>query len=189
MTEVFKNEAPLTIAALFVIGGALERSGAVDHIGRVLQRRLSGGTRGAILGVLGGLGVFQRVDEQHGDRGHPAAGDARLRTLQGHRRLAPADAAFLCSILGGCCTLIGTSTNLLVNGALRDLGEPPMTMFELAPIGIPLAIAGIGYLVDFRSETHSRALIDHRQPGNRPAHHPAPPSADRRRLAHDRQAG
>jgi di/tricarboxylate transporter len=54
-----------------------------------------------------------------------------------------------CSILGGCCTLIGTSTNLLVSGALRDLKEPPLTMFELAPLGIPLAIAGIGYLTIF----------------------------------------
>ena len=49
MTEVFKNEAPLTIAALFVIGGALEHSGAVDHIGQVLRNRLSGNTRWAIL--------------------------------------------------------------------------------------------------------------------------------------------
>ena len=49
MTEVFKNEAPLTIAALFIIGGALESSGAVDHIGRILRDRLPGNTRWAIL--------------------------------------------------------------------------------------------------------------------------------------------
>ena len=48
MTEVFKNEAPLTIAALFVIGGALERSGAVDHIGHLLKTRLSGNLRWAM---------------------------------------------------------------------------------------------------------------------------------------------
>jgi di/tricarboxylate transporter len=53
------------------------------------------------------------------------------------------------SILGGCCTLIGTSTNLLVNGALKDMGQTPMSMFELAPVGIPLAIAGAAYLVIF----------------------------------------
>ena len=41
MADVFKNEAPLAIAALFVIGGALEASGAVDHIGRVLRDRLA----------------------------------------------------------------------------------------------------------------------------------------------------
>ena len=49
MTEVFKNDAPITIAALFVIGGALERSGAVDQMGRMLRDRLSGNVRGAIL--------------------------------------------------------------------------------------------------------------------------------------------
>jgi di/tricarboxylate transporter len=45
MSSVFRNEAPLTIAALFVIGGALEKSGAVDQIGRLLQRRVNGGVR------------------------------------------------------------------------------------------------------------------------------------------------
>ncbi|MEQ1843105.1 MAG: SLC13 family permease, partial [Verrucomicrobiales bacterium] len=53
------------------------------------------------------------------------------------------------SILGGCCTLIGTSTNLLVSGSLRDLKLEPLSMFELAPLGIPLAIAGILYLTIF----------------------------------------
>ena len=50
MTDVFKNEAPLAIAALFIIGGALEASGAVDHIGRVLRDRLPSNTRWAVLG-------------------------------------------------------------------------------------------------------------------------------------------
>lgn len=45
MTEVFRNEAPLTIAALFVIGGALEKSGAVAKIGQMLKDRLSGNTQ------------------------------------------------------------------------------------------------------------------------------------------------
>jgi len=49
MVMVFSNEAPLTIGALFIIGGALERSGAVDHIGRMLRDKLSGNTRIAIL--------------------------------------------------------------------------------------------------------------------------------------------
>ena len=48
MSSVFRNEAPLTIAALFVIGGALEKSGAVDQIGRLLQHRVKGGVRASI---------------------------------------------------------------------------------------------------------------------------------------------
>ena len=73
------------------------------------------------------------------------------------------------SMLGGCSTLIGTSTNLLVNGALKDLGVEPLTMFELAPIGIPLAVAGLGYFVIFgpkvipaRSSITGTLEIDHR---------------------------
>jgi di/tricarboxylate transporter len=54
-----------------------------------------------------------------------------------------------CSILGGVCTLIGTSTNILVNGTLKDMKMEPMTMFQLAPIGIPLSIIGIAYLTIF----------------------------------------
>src|SRR5690606_10257035 len=73
-------------------------------------------------------------------------GFARSKNIAASKLLMPLSYA---SILGGCCTLIGTSTNILVNGALRDLGEPTMGMFELAPIGIPLAIAGIGYLTIF----------------------------------------
>jgi di/tricarboxylate transporter len=149
MTEVFKNEAPLTIAALFVIGGALERSGAVDHIGRILQRRLSGNTRWAILSfsvVAAFFSAWMNNTAIVAILLPVTLGFARTKEIPASRLLMPLSYA---SLLGGCCTLIGTSTNLLVSGALRDLNERPMTMFELAPVGIPLAIAGIGYLTIF----------------------------------------
>ena len=73
-------------------------------------------------------------------------GFARSKDIPASRLLMPLSYA---SILGGCCTLIGTSTNLLVNGALRDLKVEPMSMFELAPLGVPLAIAGVIYLTVF----------------------------------------
>ena len=73
-------------------------------------------------------------------------GFARSKNIAASRLLMPLSYA---SILGGCSTLIGTSTNLLVNGVLRDSGVRPMTMFELAPIGIPLCIAGVAYLTIF----------------------------------------
>jgi len=149
MTEVFKNEAPLTIAALFVIGGALERSGAVDHIGRILRERLSGNTRVAILAfslVSAFFSAWMNNTAIVAILLPVTLGFARTKNIPASRLLMPLS---YCSILGGCCTLIGTSTNLLVSGALRDLDMPPLTMFELAPIGIPMAIAGIGYLTIF----------------------------------------
>ncbi len=149
MTVVFKNEAPLTIAALFVIGGALERSGAVDHIGQILKNRLSGNLRVAILAFSVLTAFFSAWMNNTAIVAillPVTLGFARSKDIPASRLLMPLS---YCSILGGCCTLIGTSTNLLVNGTLRELGERPMSMFELAPVGIPLAIAGIGYLTIF----------------------------------------
>jgi len=149
MADVFKNEAPLTIAALFVIGGALERSGAVDQIGRLLRNHLSGNTRWAILSislVVAFLSAWMNNTAIVAIFLPVTLGFARSKDIPASRLLMPLSYA---SILGGCCTLIGTSTNLLVNGALRDLKVEPMSMFELAPVGIPLAIVGIGYLTIF----------------------------------------
>jgi len=149
MTLVFRNEAPLTIAALFVIGGALERSGAVAAIGTLLRQRLKGGTRMSILAfslVAAFFSAWMNNTAIVAVLLPVTLGFARSKEIPASRLLMPLSYA---SILGGCCTLIGTSTNLLVNGTLRELGEKPMTMFELAPVGVPLAIAGIGYLVIF----------------------------------------
>ena len=50
------------------------------------------------------------------------------------------------SVLGGITTLIGTSTNLVANGILIERGEPGLEMFELASVGVPIAIVGALYL-------------------------------------------
>jgi len=149
MTKVFSNEAPLTIGALFVIGGALEKSGAVDHIGRTLRDRLSGNTRGAIFAfsvITAFFSAWMNNTAIVAIMLPVTLGFARSKNIPASRLLMPLSYA---SILGGCSTLIGTSTNIIVNGTLRDLGEKPMTMFELAPLGVPLAIAGIAYLTIF----------------------------------------
>jgi di/tricarboxylate transporter len=149
LTRVFMNEAPLTIAALFVIGGALERSGAVDHIGRVLRDRLPGNTRWAILGFSLLTCFFSAWMNNTAIVAillPVALGFARSKDIAPSRLLMPLS---YCSILGGVCTLIGTSTNILVNGTLKDMKLEPMSMFQLAPVGIPLAIAGIIYLTVF----------------------------------------
>ena len=175
MTDVFKNEAPLTIAALFVIGGALERSGAVDHIGRILRDRLSGNTRWAILAfslVSAFFSAWMNNTAIVAILLPVTLGFARSKNIAASRLLMPLS---YCSILGGCCTLIGTSTNLLVSGALRDLQVAPLSMFELAPVGLPMAVAGIGYLTIFgpkiipaRSSITGSLEIDYR---TTPLHH------------------
>jgi di/tricarboxylate transporter len=149
MTEVFKNEAPLTIAALFVIGGALEASGAIEHIGRILKKRVSGEIRIATLAFSAVTAFFSAWMNNTAIVAillPVTLGFARSKDIAASRLLMPLSYA---SILGGCCTLIGTSTNLLVSGSLRDLKLEPLSMFELAPLGIPLAVIGVAYLVLF----------------------------------------
>jgi di/tricarboxylate transporter len=175
MTDVFRNEAPLTIAALFIIGGALEHSGAIDRIGRLLRDRLSGNTRWAIFGFAAVSAFFSAWMNNTAIVAillPVTLGFARSKEIAASRLLMPLSYA---SILGGCCTLIGTSTNLLVNGALKDLGVERMSMFELAPLGVPLAVIGIAYLVIFgprlipaRSSIGGSLEIDYR---TTPLHH------------------
>src|SRR3546814_1959033 len=50
------------------------------------------------------------------------------------------------TILTGCCTLIGTSTNLLVDDMASVAGQPRFGIFEITPVGIPMALAGGLYL-------------------------------------------
>jgi di/tricarboxylate transporter len=175
MSVVFRNEAPLTIAALFVIGGALEKSGAVDQIGRLLQRKVNGGVRSSIFAftvVASFFSAWMNNTAIVAILMPVVLGFARSKEIPASKLLIPLSYS---SILGGCCTLIGTSTNLLVNGSLKEMGLEPMSMFTLAPVGIPLAIAGIAYMVAFgpkllpsRSSITGSLEIDHR---TTPLHH------------------
>src|SRR5690606_8757069 len=63
------------------------------------------------------------------------------------------------AILGGTCTLIGTSTNLVVNGMLLETGERGFAFFELAWLGIPSAVIGLAYVLVF-----TRRLLPERVP-------------------------
>jgi di/tricarboxylate transporter len=147
--DVFKNEAPLTIGALFIIGTALEKSGGVRQISGLIQKMAGGGLRSTLLIFCGAAAFFSAFMNNTAIVAimlPVALGLARSKDIPASKLLIPLSYA---SILGGCCTLIGTSTNIVVSGALKNYGLPALQMFEIAWIGIPLSFVGLGYMIAF----------------------------------------
>lgn len=154
--RVLSNHAPWTIAAMFVIVGGLVRTGALDWVTQFAARHvearpvltLSGLTLAIICMsafmnntpiVVVMIPVFMQL--------------ARQMRLSASKVMIPL--SYL-AIFGGTVTLIGTSTNLLVDGVVRAQGLEPFGIFEITPLGIVLSLIGIGYLFLFAR----RALPD-----------------------------
>ncbi|MBA3543039.1 MAG: anion permease, partial [Chthoniobacterales bacterium] len=144
---VFSNSAPIVIGCMFVLSAALERTGAIDALARVFLR-MAGKSELRALAALALLTVplsafvnntpvvvvFMPV----------VLALARTTELKASRLLIPLS---YFSILGGTCTLLGTSTNLLVDGVNRHHGQPPFGIFEITPLGIIYGIIGIAYIL------------------------------------------
>lgn len=140
------NPAPWTIAAMFIMAGALVRTGALEPIAQLAESRAS--THPAIAGatlvgfailasafvnntpvVLIMIPIFVRLAQKLG--------------VSASKFLIPLSYA---SILGGTLTLLGTSTNLIVAGVAQTHGLEPFSIFEVTPLAILLVIWGVLYL-------------------------------------------
>ncbi|HVS14834.1 MAG TPA: SLC13 family permease [Thermoanaerobaculia bacterium] len=143
----FANEAVVAIAGLLVLGAALRTSGAIDRIAAWAARRATGGPRGAVamlVLVVTSVSSFLSNTTATATFLPLGIGIARAHRISPSRVLMPLAFA---SILGGTVTLVGTSTNLIVSGMLPGWDQPPLRMFELAPVAVPIAVAGVAYLV------------------------------------------
>ncbi len=147
LLSVFSNGAPITIACMFVLSAGLERTGAIEVMGRFFSRVAGRGElrvllvlllTGAILSAFVNntpvVVVFLPIVLAH----------ARATGLKASKLLIPLSYA---SILGGTCTLIGTSTNLIIDGVAQDYGQPAFGMFEMTGLGIVYALIGFIYLL------------------------------------------
>lgn len=132
------SESAATIGALYVLAGAAAATGA---LGGVVDRVLRGrGGVARLAGSTAGLSAFVPNTPLVALFAPRVVRWARLNGQPVSRLLMPLSFA---SVLGGVVTVIGTSTNLVVSDVLRRSGEEALGIFEITPIGLPVAVAGV----------------------------------------------
>jgi di/tricarboxylate transporter len=155
----FGSDTVMMILGLLLLTAALERTGVVELAGRAIFR-YTGDNPNRVLAVLmsasAGLGAFMSNTASTAFFVPLTIGIARRARISVSRLLLPLAFA---SILTSSVTLISTSTNLVVSGLMQQYGLAPLGMLELSPVGIPIAVAGLIYMV-----TLGRRLLPDRTP-------------------------
>ena len=144
--EGFSNSATITVAFMFILSHAILKSGALQ----VLAFRLSKTFRNSFsMGMFAMLTLIAVVSAFVNNTPFVAVfipvvmQIAHASGQSSSKMLIPLSYA---SIFGGVCTLIGTSTNILVSGIAEKEGLEPFNMFLMTPIGIILLVSGLLYM-------------------------------------------
>lgn len=141
----FSNEATVTVAAMFALSLGIERSGALEPLTRLLMRiRKPWLLTLAMMLAIAPLGAFVKNIALVATFLPLALRVCQRTGTSPARVLMPMAYA---AQMGGVCTLIGTSSNLLTDSLAQKHGLPPFGVFEFTKLGALLAVAGISYLM------------------------------------------
>jgi di/tricarboxylate transporter len=145
----FSNEATVTVACMFVLSAGLQRSGALRVVGEQLARlRWPWLFALVMMLVIGSISAFVNNTAAVAVFLPLVIAATTANGWAPSRFLIPLSFA---AQFGGVCTLVGTSTNLLVDSLVRQTGRTGFTIFEFAPLGITFVGVGIAYLMLVRN--------------------------------------
>ncbi|REJ75364.1 MAG: sodium-coupled transporter [Acidobacteria bacterium] len=143
----FSNKATVTVAAMFILSAGLFKTGAVNYLGDITTKLFRNNFWVGLISVMFAVAFFSAFINNT-----PVVaifipillGVAKDIKASTSKLLMPMSFA---SMFGGVCTLIGTSTNILVNSIAEGQGQPAFSMFEIAPLGLAMFLVGTTYML------------------------------------------